>query len=81
MSLGFLTLPSETKRSWVKYYPDMNTTWIVGGETIRNEEIMSKIINGEKYILVDVVVIGNLIYDIYENEHGHKVKVCSGVLE
>jgi len=42
---------------------------------------MSKIIKGKKYILVDVVVINDLIYDIYEDEHGHRIRVCSGFLE
>ena len=36
---------------------------------------MSKIINGKKYMLVDVVVIEELIYDVYEDEQGNKIKV------
>ena len=36
---------------------------------------MSKIIHGEKYTLIDVIVIGEIIYDIYENEKGHRVKI------
>lgn len=36
---------------------------------------MSKIINGKKYMLVDVVVMGDFIYDIYEDEQGNKIKV------
>ena len=43
---------------------------------------MSKIIHGIKYMLVDVIVIGDMIYDIYENEQGHKVKIpCDYVRE
>lgn len=36
---------------------------------------MSKIINGKKYMLVDVLVIGDLIYDIYEDENGNRIKL------
>ena len=36
---------------------------------------MSKIINGKKYMLVDVVVIDDVIYDIYEDNNGNKIKV------
>lgn len=38
---------------------------------------MSKIINGKKYMLVDVVVLEDFIYDIYEDEQGNKIKVYS----
>lgn len=38
---------------------------------------MSKLINGKKYMLVDVVVINDLIYDIYEDEQGNKIKLYS----
>lgn len=41
---------------------------------------MSKIINGKKYMLVDVIVIDDTIYDIYEDEEGHKVKVACDFL-
>ena len=36
---------------------------------------MSKIINGKRYMLVDVLIIDDLIYDIYEDEEGNKIKV------
>jgi hypothetical protein len=43
---------------------------------------MSRIIHGQKYMLIDVVVINGIIYDIYENEQGHKVKIaCDYVRE
>lgn len=42
---------------------------------------MSKIIHGKKYMLVDVVVIGDLIYDIYEDEQGNKIKICCDYLD
>ena len=35
---------------------------------------MSKIINGKKYMLVDVVEINGLIYEIYEDDYGNRVK-------
>ena len=41
---------------------------------MKEEKIMSKVINGKKYMLVDVVVIGDLIYDIYEDEQGNRIK-------
>ena len=46
---------------------------------MKNErrKIMSKVINGKKYMLVDVVVIGDLIYDIYEDEQGNRIKLYS----
>ncbi len=43
----------------------------------KEEENMSKIINGKKYMLVDVIVIGDLIYDIYEDEQGNRIKLYS----
>ena len=42
---------------------------------MKEEKIMSKVINGKKYMLVDVVVIGDLIYDIYEDEQGNRIKL------
>lgn len=44
---------------------------------MKEEKIMSKVINGKKYMLVDVVVIGDLIYDIYEDEQGNRIKLYS----
>lgn len=42
---------------------------------------MSKIINGKKYMLVDVIFDDELIYDIYEDEQGNQVKVVSGYVK
>lgn len=39
---------------------------------------MSKKINGKIYYLVDVEFDDDLIYDIYEDEQGHRIKVPSG---
>lgn len=36
---------------------------------------MSKIINGKKYMLVDVIYDEDFIYDVYEDEQGHQIKV------
>ena len=36
---------------------------------------MSKKINGKIYFLVDVVFDNDLIYDIYEDEQGHRIKI------
>ena len=36
---------------------------------------MSKKIHGITYMLIDVVVIGEMIYEIYENAQGHRVKI------
>ena len=44
---------------------------------MKEEKNMSKVINGKKYMLVDVVVIGDLIYDIYEDEQGNRIKLYS----
>lgn len=46
---------------------------------MKNErrKIMSKVIKGKKYMLVDVIVIGDLIYDIYEDEQGNRIKLYS----
>ena len=54
----------------------------MGGKTLLNimkKEIkdMSKIINGKKYMLVDVIVENDLIYDIYEDEQGNRIKLYS----
>lgn len=38
---------------------------------------MSKIINGKKYMLVDVIVENGLIYDIYEDDKGNRIKLYS----
>ena len=37
---------------------------------------MSKIINGKKYMLVDVIFDEDLIYDIYEDEEGNRIKIA-----
>ena len=42
---------------------------------------MSKIINGKRYLLVDVVFDNDLIYDIYEDEKGNRIKVVSGYVQ
>ena len=42
---------------------------------------MSKIINGKRYMLVDVVFDNDLIYDIYEDEQGNQIKVVSGYIQ
>lgn len=39
---------------------------------------MSKIINGKRYMLVDVVFDDDFIYDIYEDEQGNRIKLVSG---
>lgn len=39
---------------------------------------MSKIIKGKKYMLVDVTFDNDFIYDIYEDEEGHRIKLISG---
>lgn len=44
---------------------------------MKEEKNMSKVINGKKYMLVDVVVIEDLIYDIYEDEQGNRIKLYS----
>ena len=36
---------------------------------------MSKVINGKKYFLVDITYDDYMIYEIYEDEKGHKIKV------
>lgn len=41
---------------------------------------MSIIIKGKKWTLVDVVVIDEIIYDIYEDEQGNRIKICDGCL-
>lgn len=40
---------------------------------------MSKIINGKRYMLVDVVFDDDLIYDIYEDENGNRIKVACDI--
>lgn len=42
---------------------------------------MAKIINGKKYYWVDTIFDDTLIYDIYEDEKGHRIKVISGYIE
>ena len=42
---------------------------------------MSKTINGKRYMLVDVIFDNDLIYDIYEDEEGNKIKVISGYIQ
>ena len=42
---------------------------------------MSKIINGKKYMLVDVNFDNDFIYDIYEDEQGNKIKIISGYIK
>lgn len=39
---------------------------------------MSKIINGKKYMLVDVVEIKGFLYDVYEDEQGNRKYICYG---
>ncbi len=41
---------------------------------------MSKIINGKKYMLVDVTFDRDFIYDIYEDEKGNRIKIISGCM-
>ena len=38
---------------------------------------MSKVINGKRYMLVDVIFDDDFIYDIYEDEQGNKIKIVS----
>ena len=42
---------------------------------------MPKIINGKKYMLVDVIFDDEFIYDIYEDEKGHRIKLISGYIK
>lgn len=42
---------------------------------------MSKIIKGKKYMLVDVIVEDDFIYEIYEDRKGHRIKICSGYVD
>jgi len=42
--------------------------------------IMSKIIKGKRYMLVDVICIDDIIYDIYEDEEGNRIKVACDCL-
>lgn len=42
---------------------------------------MSKIINGKKYMLVDVLFDEDFIYDIYEDENGHRIKIISDYIK
>ena len=42
---------------------------------------MSKMINGKRYMLVDVVFDDDLIYDIYEDEQGNRIKVACDYFE
>lgn len=42
-------------------------------------KIMSKIINGKRYMLIDVVFDDDFIYDIYEDEQGNRIKLVSGI--
>jgi len=53
----------------------------VGGQTTlrKRVKIMSKIINGKRYMLVDVVFDDDFIYDIYEDEQGNRIKLVSGI--
>lgn len=39
---------------------------------------MSKIINGKKYMLVDVIVKNDFLYDVYEDEQGNRKYICFG---
>ena len=41
---------------------------------------MSKKINGKIYMLVYVVVLDDLIYDIYEDEQGNRIKIACDYL-
>lgn len=40
---------------------------------------MSKIINGKRYMLIDVVFDDDFIYDIYEDEQGNRIKLVSDI--
>ena len=37
--------------------------------------LMSKKINGKVYYLIDVVCDNDFIYEVYEDENGHRVKI------
>ena len=39
---------------------------------------MARLINGKKYLLVDIDYDDDLIYDILEDENGNRIKVVSG---
>lgn len=39
---------------------------------------MSKKINGKVYYLVDVIYDDDLIYDVYEDKYGNRIKLVSG---
>lgn len=42
---------------------------------------MAKRINGKLYFWVDTIFDDFLIYDIYEDENGKRIKVISGYVE
>ena len=39
---------------------------------------MSKIINGKKYYLVDIIERNGFLYDVYEDEQGNRKYICYG---
>lgn len=41
---------------------------------------MPKKINGKIYFLVDVIFDNDFIYDFYEDEQGHRIKIVSGFI-
>lgn len=50
-------------------------------EARKELKTMAKIINGKKYYWVDTIFDDELIYDIYEDNKGHRVKVISGYID
>lgn len=42
---------------------------------------MARVINGKKYLLVDIDYDDNFIYDILEDENGNRIKVVSGYID
>ena len=42
---------------------------------------MARVINGKKYLLVDIDYDDNFIYDILEDENGNRIKVISGYID
>lgn len=48
---------------------------------VKGEKSMAKRINGKLYFWVDTIFDDYLIYDIYEDENGKKIKVISGYVE
>lgn len=42
---------------------------------------MARIINGKRYLLVDIDYDDFCIYDIYEDDNGNRIKVVSGYID